>query len=244
MRIAVAGSTGLVGSHVVTAAEAAGHSVVGLARENGIDLTSSAGLAERLVGVDALVDVTQSPTIDIAAVTFFETVAANLGDAATEAGVSRTVVLSIIGIDRVPELDYYVAKVAQERTHRAHSPGLHILRAAQFHEYAGMAIRWGRDGGTTTVDDLLSQPVAVAEIARVLLELATGEREGDVVELAGPLREHVADLARRVAERRGEDLVVVPRDVPDSIKSGGLLPGPDAIIAGPSFDEWLRAQPV
>jgi len=242
MRIAVAGSTGLVGSHVVAAAEAAGHSVVGLARETGIDVTSSAGLDDVLVGVEALVDVTNSPTTDLQAVTFFETVAANLGDAATHAGVTRTVVLSIIGADRIPENEYYVAKVAQERTHRAHSPGLHILRAAQFHEFPSMAIRWGRDGDRTTVDDMLSQPVAVDEIAKVLLELATGDRDDDVVELAGPQREHIVELARRIVARRGEKLTVVPRDVPDPMRNGALLPGPDALIAGPTFDEWLSTQ--
>jgi uncharacterized protein YbjT (DUF2867 family) len=244
MRIAVAGSTGLVGSHVVAAAEAEGHSVVGLAREDGIDLTVSAGLDERLAGVEALVDVTQSPTIDIEAVTFFETVAANLGDAATRAGVSRTVLLSIIGVDRVPGYDYYTAKVAQEDAHRAHSPGLHVLRAGQFHEFAGMAVRWGRDGDTTSVDDMLSQPVAVEEIAKVLLELATGEREDTVIELAGPQREQIVDLARRLVAFRGEALTVMARPVPAPMKDGALLPGPDAIIAGPTFDQWLRAQPV
>ena len=244
MRIAVAGSTGLVGSHVVVAAEAAGHTVVGLARETGVDFTSSAGLDELLAGVTALVDVTNSPTTDLQALTFFETVAANLGDAATRAGVSRTVVLSIIGVDRVPELDYYTAKVAQELTHRAHSPGLHVLRAAQFHQFPGMAIRWGLDGDTTTVDDMLSQPVAVDEIARVLVELATGERGETLVELAGPQPEHIVELARRVLEHRNEDITVISRDVPPSIANGALLPGPDAIIAGPTFDEWLSKQPA
>lgn len=244
MRIAIAGSTGLVGSHVVTAAEAAGHSVVGLARETGIDFTSRAGLDDVLQGVQALVDVTNSPTTDKQAVTFFETVAANLGDAATRAGVTRTVVLSIIGADRVPENDYYVAKVAQERTHRAHSPGLHVLRAAQFHQFPSMAIRWGMDGNRTTVDDMLSQPVAVDEIATVLLQLATGERDDEVVELAGPRRERIVELARRVVARRGEDLTVVARDVPDPMRNGALLPGPGALIAGPTFDEWLSRQPA
>ncbi|WP_448639400.1 SDR family oxidoreductase [Geodermatophilus sp. URMC 63] len=243
MRIAVAGSRGLVGSHVVAVAESAGHSTVGLDREAGVDLTVSAGLDELLAGVDAVVDVTNSPTMDLQAVTFFETVAANLGDAATRAGVARTVVLSIIGVDRVPELEYYRAKVAQEQTHRAHSPGLHILRAAQFHQFPGMAIRWGLDGSTTTVDDLLSQPVSVDEIAKLLVALATGEREETLVELAGPQREHMADLAQRVIKHRNEDLTVLAREVPDSIKNGALLPGPDAIIAGPTFDEWLSGQP-
>ncbi len=154
MHIAVAGSTGLVGSHVVALLEEQGHTVTGIARETGIDLLTGDGLDEVLAGVDSLVDVTQSPTVDLAAVDFFEQVAANLGDAATRAGIGRTVVLSIIGIDDVPELDYYVAKVAQERAHHAHSPGLHILRAAQFHEFAGMSIGWGLDGDTTTIPDL------------------------------------------------------------------------------------------
>ncbi|SOD98751.1 SDR family oxidoreductase [Blastococcus haudaquaticus] len=244
MRIAVAGSTGLVGSQVVAVAKAAGHSVVGLAREDGVDLTSPVGLDERLAGVEALVDVTQSPTIDIEAVKFFETVAANLGDAATSAGVSRTVLLSIIGVDRVPQYDYYVAKVAQERTHRVHSPGLHVLRAAQFLDFPGMAIRWGRDGDTTTVDDLLSQPVAVGEIARVLVELATGERDDDVIELAGPRQERIVDLARRLVAHSGEHLTVIARDVPEPMRNGALLPGSGAIIAGPTFDEWLSRQPA
>ncbi len=244
MHIAVDSSTGLVGSYVVAAAEAAGHSVVGLAREAAIDLTVSAGLVDLLAGVEALVDVTQSPTLDLQAVTFFETVAANLGDAATRAGVARTVVLSIIGVDRVPELEYYVAKEAQEHTHQAHSPGVHILRAAQLLQFPSMAIGWGRNGGTTTVDDLLSQPVAVDEIAKLLLELATGEREETLVELAGPQRGYVAELARRVVEHRNENLTVIASDAPDSIKNGALLPGPDAVIAGPGFDEWLSTQPA
>jgi uncharacterized protein YbjT (DUF2867 family) len=217
---------------------------VGLAREDGIDLTKAEGLVERLAGVEALVDVTQSPTIDIQAVRFFETVAANLGDAATAAGVARTVVLSIIGADRVPQYDYYVAKVAQENTHRAHSPGLHVLRAAQFLEFPGMALRWGRDGDTTVVDDMLSQPVAVEEIARTLVELATGERGGEVVELAGPQQERIVELARRLVAHRGENLTVIAREVPDPMRDGALLPGPDAIIAGPAFDEWLSRQPA
>ncbi|WP_332644622.1 hypothetical protein [Aeromicrobium sp.] len=49
MRIAIAGSTGLVGTQVVAAAIAAGHEVVELARQHGIDLTVADGLAERLI---------------------------------------------------------------------------------------------------------------------------------------------------------------------------------------------------
>jgi dTDP-4-dehydrorhamnose reductase len=243
MRIAVAGSTGMVGTLLVDAAEAAGHTVVPLTRKDGIDLTHPVGLDEALAGADAVVDVTNQ--LDYAtAAEFFEAVGTNLGDAATRAGVARTVVLSIIGLERVPEHPYYVAKLAHERSHRDHSPGLGILRAAQFHDFPSQAIGWGRDGSTTTVDDMLSQPVAVPEVARVLLELATGERSGDLVEIAGPRTEQIADLARKVVARRGEDLTVIAREAFEPIKEGALLPGPGAVIAGPTFDEWLAAQPA
>jgi dTDP-4-dehydrorhamnose reductase len=102
----------------------------------------------------------------------------------------------------------------------------------------------GRDGDTTTVSDVLSQPVDSAEVARVLLEMATGEREEDMVEIAGPREEQVADLARKVVARRGEGLTVVAEEPSDSIKNGALLPGPGAVLAGPTFDEWLAAQPA
>lgn len=243
MRIAVAGSTGLVGTLFVDAAQAAGHTVVPLARAVGVDLTNPVGLGETLAGVDAVVDVTNDNDYATAAA-FFTAVGTNLGEAATRARVARTIVLSIIGIERVPEHPYYVAKVAHEQAHHDHSPGVRILRAAQFHDFPGQVIAWGLDGNTTTVDDDLCQPVDVAEVVRVLLEMATGERDGELVELAGPRTEQIADLARKVVARNGEDLTVVARDAFEPIQKGAFLPGPGAVIAGPTFDEWLAALPA
>jgi uncharacterized protein YbjT (DUF2867 family) len=243
MRIAIAGSTGLVGNPLVAAAEDAGHTVVPLTRAAGVDLTDPAGLDEVLAGVEAVVDVTNQPDYATAQV-FFETVGTNLGAAASRAGVARTVVLSIIGTDLVPEHPYYVAKLAHERAHQEHAPGVRILRAAQFHDFPEQTIGWGRDGDTTTVPDMLSQPVAISEVVRVLLELATGEREGDMVEIAGPRTEHIVELARKVVAHDGEHLTVVAADVPEPMKQGVLLPGAGAVIAGPTFDEWLAARPA
>src|SRR3954454_24616385 len=130
MRIAIAGATGLIGSRLTDLATREGHDVVKIARETGFDLLEGNGLEEALHGAEALVDVTQSPTLDEQeASTFFRTVAANLGAAATAAGVRRTVVLSIVGADKSPDYGYYVAKVAQEAAHRAASPGVVVLRA-------------------------------------------------------------------------------------------------------------------
>lgn len=242
MRIAIAGSTGLVGSQVLSTAIAAGHDVVELAREHGIDLTVADGLAARLEGVDAVIDVTQGPMEEPAASEFFTTVARNLGEAATVAGVSRSVVLSIIGIDQMTDYGYYAAKVAQEKAFLGHAPGPHILRAAQFLNFPGQMLSWYRDGDTITVPDMKTQPVAIDEIVRLLLALADGSESRPLVELAGPKVETLGDLVRQIVTLQGESVTVNETVVNQAMADGACLPGPDAVIAGPDFATWLARQ--
>jgi uncharacterized protein YbjT (DUF2867 family) len=64
VRIAVAGGTGLVGRQTVKALRRSGHDAVVIARSVGVDLTTGDGLAAALVGVDAVVDVLNTPTVD------------------------------------------------------------------------------------------------------------------------------------------------------------------------------------
>jgi uncharacterized protein YbjT (DUF2867 family) len=202
MRIAIAGSTGLVGRQVVAAAAEAGHEIVELAREKGVDLRRADGLADRLASVEAVVDVTQGPLDEPEASAFFTTVARNLGEAATAAGVTRTVTLSIIGVDQMPDYGYYVAKLAQEETARAHAPEPHVLRAAQFLDFPGQMLTWFRQGDTVTVPAMRTQPVAVDQIVRQLLALADGSETRGLVELAGPTSEDLAVRSPRTAASR------------------------------------------
>jgi uncharacterized protein YbjT (DUF2867 family) len=242
MRIAIAGATGLIGSRLTALAESEGHDVVPIARETGFDLLVGSGLDAALAGVDAVVDVTQSPTLDeVEASTFFETVAANLGEAAHRAGVERTVVLSIVGADRSPDYGYYVAKVAQEDAHRKYSPGTVVLRATQFHEFAGQMIGWFTDGRTVSIMDVPTQPVDTAEIVRLLLDLATGAVSGDL-ELAGPKVERLVEQVRELVRRSGEDLDVVPVPAAASLADGSMLPGPDAVLRGQDWLSWLDSK--
>lgn len=243
MRIAIAGSTGLVGRNVVAAANAAGYEVVGLARENGVDLLNPEGLADRLAGVDAVVDVTASPGIDgDESKKFFTTVARNLGEAASQAGVARSVVLSIIGVDAMPDYGYYVAKLAQEQVVTEASPGPRILRAAQFLNFPAQMLEWNRQGDTVSLPEMKTQPVAVEEIATLLLALADGSESRTRLELAGPKAENLADLVRQVAEHRGDDVKIVTSVESQAMADGACLPGPDAVIAGPDFATWLAQQ--
>lgn len=243
MKIAVAGATGLIGSQVVARAKAGGHDIVELAPSLGFDLLNpDHRLVEALTGVEAVVNVTQSPTLDEKESTeFFVTVAENLGRAATEAGVHRSVVLSIVGADLSPDYGYYIAKVAQETATRAFSPGPLVVRATQFHEFAGQMLGWNRDGDVSRIIDVPLQPVATGEIANLLVEAATGRVDHDV-DLAGPKAERLVDLVQRVVAGQGLDVKVEAVDAPPSMAGGSMLPGSDALLRGPDWETWFAAQ--
>ncbi len=244
MRIAVVGGTGLIGRHVVEEIASSGNEAVPLSRSTGVDVTTGDGLVEALAGVDRVVDVTNSGTTEEGPATeFFTAAARNLQAAAEQAGVERLAVLSIVGTDRVPG-GYFAAKVAHELAARAGAVPTIVVRATQFHEFAGQVLEWGRDGDVSHVQRMQVQPVAVRSAARALVEF-TLTSAADTVEIAGPRPEELLDMATRVAARRGEPDRVEPvaddSPVAAATESGALLPGPDAIIVGPTFAEWLDA---
>lgn len=243
MRLAVAGATGLIGAQLTRLAGRSGHDVVRLSRADGIDLTDSAGLAETLAGVEAVIDVTRSPSMDKQqAIDFFTTVSQNLGRAAIEAGVRRTVVLSIVGIERAQDFDWYVATLAHERAARLSCPGACVLRSTQFHEFPGQALARSRVGDWAPIMDVPLQPVDSAEVARALLETATDPRCSDR-ELAGPRVEQLVDLVRLLVAWRREPVAVEPAVAVASMTAGAMLPGPDALVRGPDWRTWLSTRP-
>jgi uncharacterized protein YbjT (DUF2867 family) len=158
--------------------------------------------------------------------------------------------VSIIGIERFTG-GYLAAKVAHERALRAGTVPVRILRAAQFHEFVGQVVAWGRQGDVSHVPRMRTQLVAARSVAESLADLATsddeqGAKAGDsFLEIAGPRVENLADAARRLVARRGDRLRVEPATNPADpdwplYESDALLPGPGAIVAGPTFDEWLE----
>ncbi|QIG45486.1 hypothetical protein G5V58_24510 [Nocardioides anomalus] len=247
MRIAIAGATGLIGSRLTALARAEGHDVVEIARETGFDLMAPdlEPVVEALAGVESVVDVTSTGAVldEYESRRIFETVATHLGEAGTAAGVRRSVVLSIVGVDGATDYGYYRAKVWHETATRAHAPGARVLRATQFHDFARQMVEWNRDGDTTHVIDVPTQPVDTGEIVRLLLDLATGAVDHDV-ELAGPQEERLVDLAERYAAHAGLDLRVVPEQAPASLAAGAMLPGEGALRRGPDWATWLAAQPT
>jgi uncharacterized protein YbjT (DUF2867 family) len=248
-RIAVAGATGRVGRHAVDLLRAEGHEVVEISRSNGVDVITGKGLAAALTGVDSVIDATTGPSPEEKAATeFFTTATRNLHEAGERAGVRRLVVVSIIGADRFTE-GYGMAKIAHEQAALAGPVPARILRAAQFHELVEQLVDWGRHGDVSYVPKMRTQLVAARTVAEALAELATSPSPAvagsGIPEIAGPREENLVDMAVMLASRR--DLSVQIEEVSNpadpaaqAYESGGLLPGPEATLAGPTFEQWLE----
>ena len=252
-RVAVAGATGRAGRHVIDILESRGHDVIAMSRSSGVDVVTGKGLAEALAGVECVIDVANGPEEQEAATAFFTAAARNLDEAGQKAGVRRIVVLSIIGIDRFTR-GYNAAKRAHERAVLSGSIPARILRAAQFHELVGQFVEWGRKGEVSCVPKIRTQLVAARTAAEALVDLATAPESefadrapaSPPLEIAGPRPENLADVAALLVARRGDPVKIQavsdPTD-PDSMlyETGAVLPGPDARLGGPTFQQWLDA---
>jgi hypothetical protein len=196
--------------------------------------------------VEVVVDVATGPSPEeVAATEFFTTAARNLQEVGAAAGVKRLVVVSIIGTDRYTG-GYGAAKQAHERAAQAGTIPARILRAAQFHEFVPLLMEWGRRGDVVQVPKMRTQLVAARTVAEALadLGLAQSAPADGIPEVAGPREERLAEMARLVVKRRGDDVRIEEVSDPDDPdreinESGGLLPGPNATLAGPTFEEWL-----
>ena len=246
MRIAVAGGTGVVGRYVVGAIDSKGHDSVVLARSRGVDLTTGTGLDAALDGVDAVIDVANVSTMKAAeSAAWFEVVTTHLLEACARAKVVHLVALSIVGVDRV-DLGYYFGKRRQEdlllTTESAVATS--VLRATQFHEFAGQLLsRSNRP--LVLLPKMRSQPVAAREVGVALVDLATGPAVGLAPEVAGPLTELVADMARRQLRVAGSRRRVLQVQIPGrggrQAASGGLLPTGPGLRGAQTFEQWLRS---
>lgn len=241
VKIAVAGGTGLVGRVAVEEVRRAGATPVVVARSTGVDLTTGAGLDQALAGVDAVIDASNVETMSAkVSVGFFEAATRTLLAAGERAGVRHHVALSIVGCD-VVDLPYYLGKRRQEELVTAGPVPWTILRATQFHEFAGQLVDRS-PAPLALAPRMLSQPVAAAEVAALLVATALGAPQGATHDLGGPQPERMDRLVRAELRRRGTRRVVVPVPMVGTtgrqVRDGGLLPGPGATLGRQTFDEW------
>jgi len=245
MKIAVAGATGRLGRHVAEVLAERGHEVVAIARATGVDIITGAGLEEALKGAEVIVDAATSPSPEQQAATdFFVMTAHNLQEAGGRAGVKRAVVVSIIGTGKFTG-GYGAAKIAHEAAWQSGPVPVCIVRAAQFHEFVAQLLDWGTQGDVAYVPGMRTQIISARIVAEVIADVATSADDwAEVVEVAGPREEDLVALATLLAGRRGTPTKVQgvrsPADPDAELQAtGGLLPGPGARLAGPTFEEWL-----
>ena len=247
MRIAVIGGTGVVGRHTVEVLRGAGHDIIVVARARGVNVLTGEGLDDALVGVDAVIDVTNVQAANAQATQdLFAAATRNLLGAEQRAQVRHHVLLSIVGVDRLEGNAHYAGKRMQEEILSAGPIPFTIQRATQFHEFAGQVVGWTRVGQVATVPPLLVQPVAAADVGDVLADMVAGPPRGRATDLAGPEPQDLVDMARRTLAARGESIRLIPswRNGVFGVEAAGevLLAGPEAQLAPTTFDAWLARQ--
>lgn len=249
--ILVTGGTGVLGRELVPRLLAGGSQVRVLSRRPRRDgdapgagwvvgdLSTGAGLAAALRGVDVVVHCASNPRRprgDLAA-------ARHLIDAARAAGSPHLVYASIVGVDRVP-LGYYRVKLAVERL--AEDSGLPwtVLRATQFHDLIGYLLQSLARLPVLPVPAGVSfQPVDAGEVAARLAALAVGPPAGRAADFGGPLVQPAADLGRAWLRAAGQRRRLLPVRLPGRVfrgyAEGGHL-APSHAEGRIRFEDFLR----
>ena len=248
MKLVIIGGTGLIGSKLVTRLREHGHEAVPASPDTGVNTLTGEGLAEALQGASVVVDVSNSPSFEDAAVMeFFTTSTRNLLMAARAAGVTHYLALSVVGTERLSESGYFRAKIAQEQLIKESSIPYSIVHATQFFEFIKNIAAAATEGNTVRLAPVLIRPMAADDVAKAVGEVAAGAPVNGIVEVAGPEQFRLDELIREGLKARQD-----PREVvadPQSRYFGALLsertlvPADGARLGEIRFQEWL-AQPV
>ncbi len=244
MKIVVIGGTGLIGSKLVIKLREHGNEAVAAAPNTGVNTITGQGLAEALKGASGVVDVSNSPSWDDAAVlNFFETSTRNLLTHEAAAGVGHHVALSVVGTDRLSESGYFRAKIAQEKLIRQGSIPYSIVHATQFFEFLKGLADISMVGDKVHLPPVLFQPMAADDVASGVAKVAVGQPVNGIVEIAGPEQFRVDELVRRrlVSLKDSREVIADPnaRYAGAKVSERTLLPGNKARLSETRFESWL-----
>ena len=248
MKLVIIGGTGLIGSKLVTELRERGYNAVAASPDTGVNTLTGEGLAEVLQGASVVVDVSNSPSFEDAAVMqFFTTSTRNLLKAAGAAGVTHYVALSVVGTERLSESGYFRAKTAQEELIKQSSIPYSIVHATQFFEFVRRIADEATDGMTVRLPPVLFQPMAADDVAKAVGRIAVGAPLNGTVEVAGPQQFRFDELIRQDLRARNDPREVVSdphaRYFGAELGERSLIPAGDARLGEIRFQEWL-GQPV
>jgi uncharacterized protein YbjT (DUF2867 family) len=247
MRIVVIGGSGLIGSKLVSKLTEQGHDAIPASPATGVNTLTGEGLADVVEGASVLVDVSNSPSFEDAAVMeFFDKSTRNLLAAEAVAGVEHHVALSVVGTERLPESGYFRAKIAQESLIRSSSIPYSIVHATQFFEFLDSIAANATDGNTVRLPPALIQPMAADDVAGEVGRVAVGPPLNGIVEIAGPEQFRLDELIRGELTARNDPREVITdphaRYFGIAPSERTLLPADDARLGEIRFQDWRKQQ--
>jgi uncharacterized protein YbjT (DUF2867 family) len=247
VRVVVLGGAGLLGRALVSALMVRGVDVVGASRRSGVDLENGAGLADVLVGADAVVHAATSPMhpkrVDLRGT---QRIVAAIRDARAS---THVVYVSIVGCDAIP-YPYYRVKAACERELEESGVRATVVRATQFHPLIAGIARAARPLGVgLTVRGVAAQPCDAGWVASRVADVVTAAPPAGFArspDLGGPELLPFAAAVGLAAEHDGvrlRRLITLPAlgGVARAFAAGTNLPGPGAGTGGPGFGDWLAS---
>jgi uncharacterized protein YbjT (DUF2867 family) len=246
MKIVVIGGTGLIGSNVVRNLREHGHEAMPASPRLGVNTLTGEGLDKALDGASVVVDVSNSPSFEDAAVlAFFQTSTRNLLAAEAKAGVGHHVALSIVGIDRSPDGGYFKAKLAQEKLIETGPIPYSIVRSTQFFEFVDGIADAATTGNEVRMAPVAFQPIDAVDVAAAVADVAMNPPLNGRLEIAGPERLRFDGvIRRRLKERNDPRQVIADPTAPyyGSVPSElSLVPLNGARLGKIRFEDWLNA---
>lgn len=247
MKIVVIGGTGLIGSRLVKDLRDQGQEVVAASPSSGVNSITGEGLADALKGASVVVDVTNSPSWEDAAVlNFFETSTRNLLAAEAAANVAHHVALSVVGTERLLDSGFFRAKYSQENLIKASATPYSIVRATQFFEFVEKIADFATEGNKVRLPPVLFQPMAADDVASAMAGIVTSSPVNGTVEIGGPEQFRLDEAIRLDLAARKDPREVISdphgRYYGVAVSERTLVPNDDARLGKTRFEDWLQAK--
>src|SRR4051794_28314878 len=248
MKIVVIGGTGLIGSKLFYKLQEDGHEAGAASPKSGVNSITGDGLADALKGASVVVDVTNSPSWEDAAVLrFFESSTRNLLAYEAAAGVGHHVALSVVGTERLLESGFFRAKLAQENLIKASKNPYTIVRATQFFEFIKQIVDHSTEGNIVRMPPALIQPMAADDVASAVARIATDPPVNGTIEIGGPEQFPLDELARRFLAAHPDPRQTQREVISDpqgryyglQVSERALVPENNAQLGETRFQTWL-----
>src|ERR1051325_483139 len=245
MKVVVVGGTGLIGSRVVAGLREHRHEAVPASPDTGVNTLTGEGLAAVLTGADVVVDVSNSPSFEDAAVlNFFRTSTGNILAAEVVAGVRHHVALSVVGSERLTGSGYMRAKLAQEKLIKESGIPYSIVHATQFFEFVARIADDLTVANEVRVPPVLFQPIAAEDVAKTVARVSVGTPLNGTIDVGGPQQLRFDEIIRQALAARNDPRTVIAdpaaRYYGAVLEERSLVPGAGALVGDLTLEAFLK----